>query len=153
MQKLLRKTELVVTLDQDFPAVIRACAEPRDYSDSTWITTEMQQAYCELHRVGVAHSVEVWRDDQLVGGLYGVALGSVFFGESMFSRRSNSSKVGFIFLVRQLEHWGYTLIDCQMPTEHLLSLGAESISRDEFMRKLTQLCPSNAKNRWAGNAL
>ena len=71
----------------------------------------------------------------------------------MFSRRSNASKVGFIFLVRQLEHWGYTLIDCQMPTEHLFSLGAESISRDEFMRKLTQLCPSNAKNRWAGNAL
>jgi leucyl/phenylalanyl-tRNA--protein transferase len=153
MLKHLRKTELVVTLDQDFPAVIRACSEPRDYSDSTWITTEMQQAYCELHRLGVAHSVEVWKDDQLVGGLYGVALGSVFFGESMFSRRSNASKVGFIFLVRQLEHWGYTLIDCQMPTEHLFSLGAESISRDEFIRKLTQLCPLNAKNRWAYNAL
>jgi leucyl/phenylalanyl-tRNA--protein transferase len=153
MQKFMRKAELNITLDRDFPAVIRACSEPRDYSDSTWITEEMQQAYCQLHRLGIAHSVEVWDGGHLVGGLYGVALGRVFFGESMFSRRSNASKAGFIFLVRQLEQWGYALIDCQMPTEHLFSLGAESISRDEFVTSLAQLCPRTLSSLWGGNEL
>lgn len=153
MQKFLRKANLAITLDRSFPEVIKACSEPRDYTDSTWITEEMQLAYCRLHGLGLAHSVEVWEDDKLVGGLYGVALGRVFFGESMFSRRSNASKAAFIFLVRQLEQWGYALIDCQMPTEHLFSLGAESLDRDEFIRQLQLLCPSPTSNLWGGNDL
>lgn len=153
MQKFMRKVHLEITLDQSFPEVIKACSEPRDYTDSTWITEEMQLAYCRLHRLGLAHSVEVWEDGKLVGGLYGVALGRVFFGESMFSRRSNASKVAFIFLVRQLQQWGYALIDCQMPTEHLFSLGAESLDRDEFIRQLQLLCRSPTSNLWGGNDL
>ncbi len=148
MQKFMRRAHLVITLDRHFSDVIKACSEPRDYTDSTWITDEMQQAYCRLHHLGLAHSVEVWEDGSLVGGLYGVGLGKVFFGESMFSRRSNASKAAFIFLVRQLQQWGYALIDCQMPTEHLFSLGAESISRDAFVQQLQLLCPSPTANLW-----
>jgi leucyl/phenylalanyl-tRNA--protein transferase len=150
MQKFMRKTELEITLDRSFADVIKACSQPRDYTDGTWITHEMQQAYCRLHRLGVAHSVEVWENGKLVGGLYGVALGRVFFGESMFSRRSNASKAAFIFLVGKLTEWGYELIDCQMPTEHLFSLGAESISRDAFVAQLQVLCPVSAIDQWRG---
>lgn len=153
MQKFLRKAKLEITLDRSFAEVIRACSQPRDYTDSTWITDEMQLAYCHLHRLGFAHSVEVWEDGSLVGGLYGVAMGKVFFGESMFSRSSNTSKAAFIFLVRQLEQWGYELIDCQMPTEHLFSLGAESIKRADFVRQLRQLCPAPTIDLWRGEEL
>lgn len=153
MRKLIRQSRMQVTFDRDFAAVIRACAEPRHYADGTWITAEMQAAYIELHRAGVAHSVEVWQDDQLVGGLYGVALGKVFFGESMFSRTSNASKLGFIVLVEQLQSWGVELIDCQMPTDHLFSLGAESMSRDAFLRSLVELCPEDASSAWQTGAL
>ena len=130
--KLLRKQRYEVSFDRDFAAVIQACAAPRDYADGTWITDDMQKAYIELHARGHAHSVEVWDNGELVGGLYGLAKGQLFFGESMFSRADNASKYGFVTLVRQLQAWGFVLIDCQMPTDHLQSLGARSIPRPVF---------------------
>jgi len=130
--KLLRKQRYEVSFDRDFAAVIQACAAPRDYADGTWITDDMQKAYIELHARGHAHSVEVWDNGELVGGLYGLAMGQLFFGESMFSRADNASKYGFVTLVRQLQAWGFVLIDCQMPTDHLQSLGARSIPRPVF---------------------
>ena len=130
--KLLRKQRYEVSFDRDFAAVIQACAAPRDYADGTWITDDMQKAYIELHARGHAHSVEVWDNGELVGGLYGLAMGQLFFGESMFSRADNASKYGFVTLVRQLQAWGCVLIDCQMPTDHLQSLGARSIPRPVF---------------------
>lgn len=152
MHKFLRGSTFKVTFDQDFAAVMGACAEPRDYTDATWITPEMQAAYGELHRRGIAHSVEVWDADELVGGLYGVALGRVFFGESMFSRRSNASKTGFIHLVRQLDDWGFELIDCQMPTDHLFSLGAQAMGRADFQLQLARLCNEDVASRWQSQA-
>lgn len=132
LRKLLRQERYRVTFDQDFIAVIQACAGPRNYTDGTWITTEMQAAYLQLHQQGFAHSVEVWDGDALVGGLYGLAMGQLFFGESMFSRADNASKVGFATLVEHLQQAGFVLIDCQMHTGHLQSLGARTISRAEF---------------------
>lgn len=132
LSKCLRQQRYSVTFDQAFAQVIQACAAPRAYADGTWITTPMQHAYLELHRQGVAHSVEVWRGAELVGGLYGLAIGQLFFGESMFSRADNASKVGFATLVSHLQQWGFVLIDCQMPTEHLHSFGARAISRQDF---------------------
>ncbi|WP_405121069.1 leucyl/phenylalanyl-tRNA--protein transferase [Pseudomonas leptonychotis] len=137
LAKVLRQGRYQVTFDQAFSAVIRACAAPRSYATETWITSPMQEAYLALHERGVAHSVEVWRDNELVGGLYGLAMGQLFFGESMFSRADNASKVGFVTLIERLRAWGFVLIDCQMPTEHLLSLGAQTISRAEFSRYLS----------------
>lgn len=148
MAKFLRKTAFRVTFDTDFSAVLRACAEPRDYTDATWITADMRRAYEELHRRNIAHSVEVWDGTELVGGLYGLALGKVFFGESMFSRRSNASKTGFISLVRELERCGCELIDCQMPTDHLESLGATTISRAAFVQVLDRLCNEQIPSCW-----
>lgn len=136
MAKLLRQERFRVTLDTAFEGVIKACAEPREEAGGTWITEEMQTAYTDLFDQGIAHSVEVWRDNILVGGLYGVAFGQVFFGESMFSRESNASKVGFIRLVKQLIKWDFKLIDCQVSSDHLLSLGAFEISREQFKRYL-----------------
>src|SRR5690606_39883897 len=107
LNKCLNQQRCTVTFDRDFSAVIQACAAPRSYADGTWITEEMQTAYQELHAQGHAHSVEVWLDGQLVGGLYGLAIGRLFFGESMFSRADNASKVGFVTLIRQLAHWGF----------------------------------------------
>ena len=125
------------SLDRNFRAVITACQQQnRPGQFGTWITDEMLEAYCRLHELGFAHSVEVWADGELVGGLYGIALGKVFFGESMFAQKSNASKFGFIALVRQLIDWDFTLIDCQQETAHLRSLGAELITREQFMRHL-----------------
>ena len=148
MAKFLRKTQFKVTFDQDFAAVMRACAEPRDYTDATWITPDMQRAYGQLHQRNIAHSVEVWDGSELVGGLYGIALGKVFFGESMFSRRSNASKTGFISLVRELQQRGCELIDCQMPTDHLESLGATTLSRAAFAQALGVLCHEGIPSCW-----
>jgi len=138
LAKLLRQQRYRVTFDQDFAAVIEGCACPRDYADGTWITDSMRAAYLELHRRGLAHSVEVWDGEQLVGGLYGLAMGQLFFGESMFSRADNASKIGFATLVSKLRDWGFVLIDCQMPTRHLHSFGARPIARAEFARYLQQ---------------
>lgn len=136
LSKVLRQERYRVSFDQCFTEVIRACAAPRSYAAETWITSPMQDAYLELHKRGIAHSVEVWRGQELVGGLYGLAMGQLFFGESMFSRADNASKVGFATLVERLRAWGFVLIDCQMPTEHLISLGARSIPRTEFAQYL-----------------
>lgn len=153
--KTLRQKKFEVTLDKAFREVIFSCAQPRctgkykcrerqdagsDRSErighGTWITPEMIEAYCVLHERGLAHSVESWMDGKLVGGLYGVALGGVFFGESMFSREADASKVAFVHLVRQLEHWSFDLVDCQLPSAHLSSLGAQEIRRNDFMERL-----------------
>lgn len=150
MRKLMRQTHLRVEFDRDFPAVIAACAAPRQGASGTWITETMQSAYIELHRLGHAHCVEVYQDEHLVGGLYGIALGRVFFGESMFSRIDNASKLAFITLVQQLEQWGFELIDCQMPTDHLFSLGASSLPRAQFSAELARLCPAGAPSAWGG---
>jgi len=146
LNKVLRQARYQVTFDRDFAAVIQACAAPRSYANETWITGSMQKAYLELHRRGHAHSVEVWEHDQLVGGLYGLAMGQLFFGESMFSRADNASKVGFATLVQHLQAWGFVLVDCQMPTQHLQSLGARSIPRQAFADYLNQYLdgPTNA---------
>jgi leucyl/phenylalanyl-tRNA--protein transferase len=127
------------TIDRNFSSVIKNCRHaPRHGQDGTWITEEMTQAYIQLHKEGYAHSVEVWQEGELVGGLYGIALGKIFFGESMFAKASNASKFGFIALVRWLKEQGFFLIDCQQATPHLASLGARSIPRDEFVRMLAE---------------
>ncbi|ROQ20454.1 leucyl/phenylalanyl-tRNA--protein transferase [Marinimicrobium koreense] len=136
LRKTLKRGEYRVTCDQAFEAVMRACAAPRDGASGTWITDDMLAAYTRLHRQGVAHSIEVWQEERLVGGLYGLALGRVFFGESMFTRADNASKVGFVHLVAQLKAWHFELIDCQVGSAHLFSLGAEEISREAFEKIL-----------------
>ncbi|MEH6822559.1 MAG: leucyl/phenylalanyl-tRNA--protein transferase [Motiliproteus sp.] len=138
LRKLMRQQRLRVSLNTCFSAVIDACAAPRCDANGTWISSEMQQAYLRLHQQGVAHSVEVWQQEQLVGGLYGLAIGKTFFGESMFSRVSNASKIGFVTLVEQLKRWDYALIDCQIHSEHLKSLGAGEVPRSEFIELLNR---------------
>jgi leucyl/phenylalanyl-tRNA--protein transferase len=139
LRKTMRKPGWTVTLDQAFERVMRACASvPRPGQDGTWITEEMIAAYVELHRRGHAHSVEVSWQGELVGGLYGVAIGRIFHGESMFHTRSDASKVGFVALVGRLRTAGFQLIDCQMPTAHLASLGAAPIRRAEFLATLAR---------------
>ena len=153
LRKVLRSDLFSVTFDRNFTDVIHACSEPRKDEDGTWITSEMQAAYFALHAQGHAHPVEVWQQDQLVGGLYGIAIGQLFFGESMFSRTSNASKVGFVTLVSALKAAGFVLIDCQMPTAHLISLGAESIRRSEFSEYLTQHLDINTDMQWLTPAI
>jgi len=133
LAKTLRKGGFDVRFDTAFAAVIAACGDSNLRTDGTWIGREMRMAYCKLHELGVAHSVEVWRDEELVGGLYGVALGRIFYGESMFSRVSDASKVALKFLCDELVRRQFVLIDCQMATPHLLSLGATLVPRDEFV--------------------
>jgi leucyl/phenylalanyl-tRNA--protein transferase len=133
LRKTIRAGRFRVTADTAFPSVIAACAEPRPDQDGTWITHDVFDAYCTLASLGVAHSIEAWDGTTLVGGLYGVAVGRMFFGESMFARRSDASKVALAQLVRQLRRWNFPLIDCQMSTSHLASLGARAVSRAEFL--------------------
>jgi leucyl/phenylalanyl-tRNA---protein transferase len=140
LRKTIRKGQFTVTIDQNFRGVIQECAGPRRKQYGTWITTDMQEAYCQLHYDGLAHSVEAWYEERLVGGLYGIALGKVFFGESMFSRISDASKVAFAHFVWQLQGWGYELIDCQVKTDHLQSLGAIEIPRPQYRALLDRLC-------------
>lgn len=144
LRKTLRKQVFTVTFDRAFADVIEACSGPRNNDGmadpGTWITPEMKQAYIQLHETGLAHSVECWQGDELAGGLYGVAIGNTFFGESMFTRVTDASKVAFVHLVRQLNQWGFSLIDCQIHSTHLESLGAESISRERFVQLLDQHC-------------
>jgi leucyl/phenylalanyl-tRNA--protein transferase len=145
LAKRVRRREFDVRVDTAFAAVIEACAEaPREGQRGTWITQEMIAAYERLHELGYAHSVEAWRDNALLGGLYGIALGRVFFGESMFTRVSDASKVSLAALVALLQHQGVTLIDCQQETEHLASMGARPIARREFARRLSELIHSDA---------
>lgn len=139
MRSYFNQRKFQVTFDQCFEDVMRACKEAyrKGQGGGTWISEDMVEAYCGLHQQGHAHSVEVWRDEELVGGLYGVCLGKIFFGESMFSKANNASKVGFISLVRLLEKQGFWLIDCQQETPHLKSLGGRSIPRKEFLSFVT----------------
>ena len=153
LRRTVRSGRFSVTLDTAFDAVIRGCAEPRDDDAATWITPEMLSAYGELAARHHAHSVEALIGDRLVGGLYGVASGRMFYGESMFSRVADASKVALATLVRQLQRWGFELIDCQMSTTHLASLGAREIPRAEFLRHVARLTglPGTAA-RWTLDA-
>jgi leucyl/phenylalanyl-tRNA--protein transferase len=139
LRKTLRNGNYEVHTDTAFEQVMRACAAPRNGQAGTWILEEMIAAYCELHRMGYAHSVETWMDGELVGGLYGMAIGSMFYGESMFCRRTDASKIALAHLARQLERHGFGMIDCQMNTPHLASLGAREIPRDDFINRLREL--------------
>jgi len=135
-----RRSDGVIRLNTAFDRVIRACAAPRASQDGTWITEDMAQAYESLHAAGWAHSVEVWEEDELIGGLYGLAIGRAFFGESMFSRRSNASKFTLLYLSGLLDAGEFGLLDCQIQSPHLMSLGARMIPRQEFSMRLESLC-------------
>ena len=136
--KTLRRKVFNVTFDRVFDQVIAACATvPRDGQSGTWITAEMEQAYIDLHGLGYAHSVETWFDGQLVGGLYGVSLGKAFFGESMFHRKTDGSKVALATLVEKLQHWGFHFVDSQMTTDHMIRFGAKEIPRRIFLKQLS----------------
>ena len=140
LARVIKREKFTVTLDTAFTDVITACAKPRPSQAGTWITPAMKSAYVGLHHAGYAHSVESWCDGVLAGGLYGIAIGNVFFGESMFTEVDDASKTAFIALVRQLERWGFTLIDCQVHTDHLASLGAAPVPRKEFTALLERGC-------------
>ena len=149
MRNVLNQGLFTVTLDQDFEGVMRGCADRPD--EGTWITEDFIQAYLNLHELGFAHSVEAW-DPQgaLVGGLYGVSLGSMFFGESMFAKSSNASKVAFITLARKLRAWGFDWIDCQIMNSHLESLGARHIPRQDFLEVLSNsLQQATLRGQWS----
>ena len=136
LRKRIRKQDYAVTLDRAFDEVLEACAAARTKGRGTWLGSDMRHAYREMHRNGHCHSVEVWREGRLIGGLYGVALGRIFFGESMFSRADDGSKIGFHFLCRQLQEWRFELIDCQISSAHLATLGAREIRRSEFLERM-----------------
>ncbi len=138
LRKTLRNAHYEVRLDSDFPAVIRACAETRE-TTGTWITQSIQDAYIQMHELGYAHSVETWVDGELVGGLYGMSVGRAFYGESMFSLRTDASKIAFAHLARFLEQHDFRVLDCQMTTRHLASLGGQEIPREDFVKLLDPL--------------
>ena len=144
MRNVLNQAVCTISFDQDFEGVMRGCADRP--GEGTWITDDFVNAYLTLHELGFAHSVEAWDDDgDLVGGLYGVSLGSMFFGESMFARSSNASKVAFITLARQLDRWRFDCIDCQIMNPHLESLGARHIRRNEFLSVLSAALQEDTK--------
>lgn len=134
MKKVLKKATYKITFNTSFRDVMTNCADSRKETTGTWITEEMIEAYCKLHELGFAHSVEAWYEDRLVGGLYGLSIGKCFFGESMFSTMSNASKAAFITLCKILDENNYLIIDCQVHTDHLESLGAIDMSREEFLK-------------------
>lgn len=148
--KTLRKGDYEIRLDSDFRGVIEACAAtPRPGQDGTWISADMRSAYVRLFELGWAHSVETWVGGELAGGLYGLAIGRMFYGESMFSRRTDASKIAFAHLARFLTRENFGMIDCQMHTSHLASLGAREIPRAEFNRRLAELTASpGGRGRW-----
>ena len=153
LKKTLNNTDLSITMDHAFSEVMSACSAPRknangDTESGTWIHPEMIEAYTELHKQGIAHSIECWQNGKLVGGLYGIAIGHVFFGESMFSAVRDSSKIALVTLCRQLERWGFPLIDCQIYSEHLASMGAIEIERKQFTCYLDKFCPKTATISW-----
>jgi leucyl/phenylalanyl-tRNA--protein transferase len=151
LKKTIKKDLFQITMDQAFEKVISACAQTRRENDGgTWIVDEMINAYCELHASGFAHSVEAWQNEKLAGGLYGVSLGKCFFGESMFTRITNASKVAFVALVKHLNALGFDLIDCQITTEHLVSFGAHEIPRALFLDQLRKsLNASTLRGKWS----
>ncbi|MFW2404602.1 MAG: leucyl/phenylalanyl-tRNA--protein transferase [Gammaproteobacteria bacterium] len=147
LRRTLRRGTFEVSVNQDFAGVIAGCAADRD-QPGTWITEDMLHAYSDLHRSGHAHSIETWRDGELVGGLYGVSMGGVFFGESMFARETDASKVALTQLTGLRRELGIELIDCQVASAHLASLGARQISRVEFQERLRRLTPYPAPRNW-----
>lgn len=151
LRKQMRKQSMRVTLDRDFEGVMRSCATiTRSHEKGTWITAEMIDAYSRLHDLGLAHSVEVWQQDELVGGLYGVSLGAAFFGESMFACATNASKVAFVSLVRQLQAWDFDFVDCQMHTQHLETFGARQWPRETFLSALeAAMQVPTRRGRWS----
>ncbi len=153
LRKAIRNTTFVLGSDQAFAEVVKGCAGARKGAQGTWITQEMLQAYLNLHELGFAHSVEVWDEGLLVGGLYGLAMGNMFFGESMFSRKSNASKIAFVHVVRSLAAAGFRLIDCQVANPHLESLGARTISRKDFMQFLPSCTKVPKPAHWPYNSL
>ena len=139
LRRRLRKADYQVTMDTAFADVMRQCAAPRRGESGTWLLPVMMRAYQRMHDAGVAHSIEIWMDGELVGGLYGVALGRMFFGESMFTRRTDGSKMALVLLAAQLARWRFPLIDCQMRTDHLATLGAVEVPRRQFVRAVNEL--------------
>lgn len=137
LRKTIKKQIFSVSYNKAFAEVISHCSKPRPGSDGTWITNSMTDSYCELARLGHAESIEVWQDDELVGGLYGVVVGKIFVGESMFSKQSDASKIALVALAASQR---FAMIDCQLPTPHLMSMGAVSISRSEYLQALKSLC-------------
>lgn len=150
MRPYFNQKKFTITIDTQFKAVMEACKDQwrKGQSGGTWISEDMIAAYCKLHELGYAHSCEVWQEEELVGGLYGIGLGKVFFGESMFAKVSNASKFGFISLVQKLEEKGYWLIDCQQETQHLKSLGARSIPRGDFLNFMNR---NESEKTWKGS--
>ena len=147
LRKTLRYKDYEIRTDSAFEQVMRACAAPRD-GQGTWINEDMITAYTELHNMGAAHSVETWINGQLAGGLYGVSIGRMFYGESMFSHATDASKIALAHLTAQLQRWGYGMIDCQMSTLHLAALGAREIPRAEFMQRLQELIHYPSQPVW-----
>ena len=148
LSKVLRNAAYEVRCDTAFEQVMRGCAAPRGGHHGTWIQEDMIAAYCALHEMGHAHSVETWMDGKLVGGLYGVSIGRMFYGESMFSHASNASKIALAHLSGQLDRWQFGMIDCQMNTAHLASLGAREIPRSEFIARLQELIHCAPVTHW-----
>lgn len=147
LERTLRQGRFSFSLDRDFGAVLGRCRDQRGPGRwGTWITPEVTAVYHELHRRGVAHSIEVWESGELAGGIYGLALGGVFFGESMFSDRRDASKAGLVVLAEQLKSFGFSLFDCQVPNEHLVRMGGRAMPRSEFLERLGQSLRSNAKH-------
>ena len=150
LQKRFKRNEFTLRYDRQFEKVMQLCATvPRAGQQGTWITPEMLAAYSTLHQRGVAHSVEVYRQGELVGGLYGLAIGRVFFGESMFSLCSDASKIAMVSLARRLQQWGFSLIDCQVSSPHLFTMGAEEITREQFNQLLAEAIDSPLTYNWS----
>lgn len=148
LTKSLKKSFRIST-DTAFQQVITACATCSDRTNQTWITADIIEAYTELHHMGYAHSFEVWQENNLVGGLYGISLGNAFFGESMFHTVTDASKIALYYLCKTMHTWGFDFIDCQMPTPHLLRLGAKIIGRKEFIHRLNlTLDNPNKQGKW-----
>jgi leucyl/phenylalanyl-tRNA--protein transferase len=154
LKKVIKKNVFTLTFDRAFERVINECARvPRENQRSTWIVSEMVEAYCNLHNSGFAHSVEAWAGDRLAGGLYGVSLGRCFFGESMFTLVSNASKVAFVALVQHLQSLDFALIDCQITTGHLIRFGAREISRTRYLEELEEcLRAPTLRGKWTRNS-
>ena len=148
LARRLRRRDFAVTLDRAFAAVLDACSAPRARGRGTWLGAEMKQAYLALHQRGHAHSVEVWQHGRLAGGVYGVALGRMFYGESMFSAMDDGSKIAMHFLCRQLAAWNFALLDCQIASSHLATLGATEMPRDRFLAVLQEAVAQAGPGRW-----
>ena len=150
LSRLMRQEKFSITIDHAFRQVIAACASTdKRREKGTWITNDMLVAYCQLHDKGYAHSIECWLDDELAGGLYGISLGGIFFGESMFSVQPNSSKIALVHLLKKMQEWDFDLLDCQMKTEHLMQFGAKEIPGNEFQEILAISIESTGhKGKW-----